>query len=209
MSALGTLANPPLALVDGAMFDYFLMEMVATIRQSSVVASQRQKQLEDEMANANLLQHSQHRSGHQQLTEDALRARLDNIGAQVGASLVEKSVSFGHVYSTLNDYLFRLSKDRQRFTDTLDSVKFICKDIWMAVWDKQGVYVLQDNAFRPLMRISSPEGGADALAKAKIYLAFHAGVLRGALARLGLQGTVTPEVTSLPQCIFQIKLPRV
>lgn len=201
MSALGTLANPPLALVDGAMFDYFLMEMVATIRQSSVVASQRQKQLEDEMANANLLQHSQHRSGHQQLTEDALRARLDNIGAQVGASLVEK-----------------LSKDRQRFTDTLDSVKFICKDIWMAVWDKQvdnlrtnhrGVYVLQDNAFRPLMRISSPEGGADALAKAKIYLAFHAGVLRGALARLGLQGTVTPEVTSLPQCIFQIKLPRV
>lgn len=153
------------------------------------------------MANANLLQHSQHRSGHQQLTEDALRARLDNIGAQVGASLVEK-----------------LSKDRQRFTDTLDSVKFICKDIWMAVWDKQvdnlrtnhrGVYVLQDNAFRPLMRISSPEGGADALAKAKIYLAFHAGVLRGALARLGLQGTVTPEVTSLPQCIFQIKLPRV
>ena len=98
MSALATLANPPLSYVDGAMFDYFLMEMVATIRQSSIVAGQRQRQLEDEMANANLLQHSQHRIGHQNLAEDALRARLDNMGAQVGASLVEKSVLSGHIY---------------------------------------------------------------------------------------------------------------
>jgi len=33
--------------------------------------------------------------------------------------------------------LFSLSKDRPRFSDTLDIIKFLCKDIWAAVWDKQ------------------------------------------------------------------------
>jgi len=31
----------------------------------------------------------------------------------------------------------RLIKDRPRFTDTLDTIKFICKEVWVAVWDKQ------------------------------------------------------------------------
>ena len=31
----------------------------------------------------------------------------------------------------------RLVKDRPRFTDTLDTIKFICKEVWVAVWDKQ------------------------------------------------------------------------
>jgi hypothetical protein len=30
-----------------------------------------------------------------------------------------------------------LIKDRPRFTDTLDTIKFICKEVWVAVWDKQ------------------------------------------------------------------------
>jgi Transport protein particle (TRAPP) component len=33
------------------------------------------------------------------------------------------------------------------------------------------------------------------------YVAMPAGIIRGALARLGFQGTVVPEVTSLPQCM--------
>lgn len=31
----------------------------------------------------------------------------------------------------------RLVRDRPRFTDTLESVKFVCKDVWIAVWEKQ------------------------------------------------------------------------
>lgn len=31
----------------------------------------------------------------------------------------------------------RLSKDKARFQDTLDAIKFICKDLWSAAWDKQ------------------------------------------------------------------------
>ncbi|KAG8758423.1 Trafficking protein particle complex subunit 33 [Serendipita sp. 396] len=199
--SLVALSNPVSAQIDGALFDYFLVETVNTLRQSSAVATRRQKELEDEMAKANLLPQAPNQRIQVQDTEDeALKLRLEGIGAQVGASLVE-----------------RLVKDRPRFTDTLDSVKFICKDVWTAVWEKQvdnlrtnhrGVYVLQDNSFRPLLRISSPNGASDAVTKARIYLAFHAGVLRGALSRLGLQGTVVPEVTNLPQCVFQIKLPK-
>lgn len=32
---------------------------------------------------------------------------------------------------------FRLCRDRALFTETLDAIKFICKDIWAACWDKQ------------------------------------------------------------------------
>jgi len=47
--------------------------------------------------------------------------------------------------------------------DVLEAVKFVCKDVWISLYDKQidnlrtnhrGVYVLHDNAFRPAARIS-------------------------------------------------------
>lgn len=31
----------------------------------------------------------------------------------------------------------RFSRDRPRFTDTLDVIKFVCKDLWMLVFRKQ------------------------------------------------------------------------
>lgn len=58
----------------------------------------------------------------------------------------------------------RLTKDCPRFKDNLDTVKFICTDFWMSIYKKQidnlrtnhqGVYVLQDNAFRFLNRLST------------------------------------------------------
>jgi len=103
------------------------------------------------------------------------------------------------------------------FAETLDAIKFICKDIWAACWDKQvdnlrtnhrGVYVLQDNAFKPISRISSWESRADATKRARLYAAMPAGIIRGALSRLGYICTVVPEITSLPQCTFQVKLPK-
>lgn len=53
--------------------------------------------------------------------------------------------------------------------DTLDVIKFCCKDLWTIVFRKQidnlktnhrGVYVLTDNAFRPFARMSTEAGGA-------------------------------------------------
>ena len=46
--------------------------------------------------------------------------KIEAIGFQVGQRLVE-----------------RYTKDRPRFTDTLEIIKFICKDFWVEVYRKQ------------------------------------------------------------------------
>lgn len=51
---------------------------------------------------------------------DAVFFRLEALGYRVGQGLVE-----------------RFSKDRPRFGDTLDVIKFLCKDLWMLVFRKQ------------------------------------------------------------------------
>lgn len=33
--------------------------------------------------------------------------------------------------------VFRFSRDRPRFNDTLDVIKFVCKDLWSLVFRKQ------------------------------------------------------------------------
>ncbi|KAI1212991.1 transport protein particle component [Annulohypoxylon truncatum] len=127
---------------------------------------------------------------------DAVFFRLDGLGYRVGLGLVE-----------------RFSRDRPRFNDTLDAIKFVCKDLWMLVFKKQvdnlktnhrGVYVLTDNAFRPLSRMSADPGG-QAVVRAQPFLWFPCGVVRGALAAMGIAATVQAESSELPGAVFQIK----
>ncbi|KAI0850985.1 transport protein particle component [Daldinia vernicosa] len=139
-------------------------------------------------------------TGRQKLDEDeerdAVFFRLDGLGYRVGLGLVE-----------------RFSRDRPRFNDTLDAIKFICKDLWMLVFKKQvdnlktnhrGVYVLTDNAFRPLSRMSADAGG-HAVVRAQPFLWFPCGIIRGALAAMGIAATVQAETNELPGAVFQIK----
>lgn len=51
---------------------------------------------------------------------EAVFWRLESIGYRVGQGLAE-----------------RFSKDRPRFSDTLDIIKFLCKDLWTLVFRKQ------------------------------------------------------------------------
>lgn len=90
-------------------------------------------------------------------------------------------------------------------------VKFICKDFWAAVYKKQidglrtnnrGVYVLEDKQFRFLMPLSASHQYLDLAPR---YVAFTCGMIRGALANLGITVVVTSEVTSPPSCKFQIQ----
>jgi len=127
---------------------------------------------------------------------DAVFFRLEGQGYRVGQGLVE-----------------RFSKDRPRFTDTLDVIKFLCKDLWQVVFRKQidnlktnhrGVYVLTDNSFRPFARMSTEPGG-NAVIKAQPYLYFPCGVIRGALSSMGINATVQGDTTELPGATFQIK----
>lgn len=57
----------------------------------------------------------------------------------------------------------RLTRDVSRFKDELETIKFICTDFWTLIYKKQvdnlrtnnqGMYVVQDKAFRFLTRIS-------------------------------------------------------
>ncbi|GAP88523.2 putative bet3 family protein [Rosellinia necatrix] len=127
---------------------------------------------------------------------EAVFFRLDGLGYRVGLGLVE-----------------RFSRDRPRFTDTLDAIKFVCKDLWMLVFKKQvdnlktnhrGVYVLTDHSFRPLSRMSADAGG-QAIVRAQPFLWFPCGILRGALAAMGINATVQAETSELPSAVFQIK----
>jgi len=128
--------------------------------------------------------------------KDAVFFRLEMLGYRVGQGLVE-----------------RFSRDRPRFTDTLDVIKFLCKDLWMLVFRKQidnlktnhrGVYVLTDNSFRPFARMST-EAGGQAVVRAQPFLWFPCGIIRGALASMGINATVQAETSELPGATFQIK----
>ncbi|KAG5643048.1 hypothetical protein DXG03_001626 [Asterophora parasitica] len=226
-ASLAALADPPIRQIDAAVMDYFLIELVNTLRESSAVATARTKKIEQEMVEAGLipapaasapappakkenardsttsLNSSSKGTGKPPVLdeeEEAVRVRLEAIGLHVGANFTE-----------------RLCRDRPLFAETLDAIKFVCKDIWAACWEKQvdnlrtnhrGIYVLQDNAFKPISRLSSWEGRAEAVKRARLYVAIPAGIIRGALSRLGFHGAVVPEVTTLPQCTFQVKLPK-
>lgn len=85
--------------------------------------------------------------------------RLEHIGYRVGLGITEK-----------------FSRDRPRFTDPLDVIKFLCKDLWVIVFKKQidnlktnhrGVYVLTDNHFQPLKRMGLEKGREGMMAQAQ------------------------------------------
>ncbi|KAL6850892.1 hypothetical protein ACO1O0_008018 [Amphichorda felina] len=129
-------------------------------------------------------------------TLDAVRHKLETAGYRVGQGLVE-----------------RFSKDRPRFNDTLDVIKFLCKDLWSLVFGKnidnlktnhRGVYVLTDNVFRPFSRMST-EASGQAVVRAQPFLWFPCGIVRGALTALGIDASVQAEISELPGAVFQIK----
>ncbi|KUI60731.1 Trafficking protein particle complex subunit 6B [Cytospora mali] len=68
----------------------------------------------------------------------------------------------------------------------------------------RGVYVLTDNAFRPFSRMST-EAGGQAVLRAEPFLWFPCGIVRGALAAMGINATVQAETSELPGAVFQIK----
>ncbi|XP_013408541.1 trafficking protein particle complex subunit 6B [Lingula anatina] len=123
--------------------------------------------------------------------------KLEFLGYRVGQRLVE-----------------RFTKEVPRFKDELDTMKFICKDLWTSCYKKQidnlrtnhqGVYVLQDNKFRLLTQISE---GKQYMEYAPQFLAFPCGLIRGALSNLGIASNVTAEVSAMPACKFQIQIQR-
>ncbi|KAE9410313.1 transport protein particle component [Gymnopus androsaceus JB14] len=202
------------------MMDYFLIEVVNTLRESTKVAIKREKEREAVMKEAGLIPSNSNNANTRDPTASARDSTSSLASTKVGSGKEEEALKMRleaigmHVGSNFSE---RLCLNRSLFTETLDAIKFICKDIWAACWDKQvdnlrtnhrGVYVLQDNSFKTISRLSSWQGRPDAVRKARVYVSLPAGIIRGALARLGYNATVSPEVVNLPQCTFQVKLPK-
>lgn len=75
-------------------------------------------------------------------------------------------------------FYIRLTRDWPRFKEELDTLKFLCTDFWSAIYKKQvdnlrtnhqGVYVLLDNEFRFLSKISSGSQYLEYAPKVIIY----------------------------------------
>ncbi|KAI8319611.1 transport protein particle component [Martensiomyces pterosporus] len=142
-------------------------------------------------------------SGWLELPEDdelmeQVYVKLEKVGFRVGRRLAER-------YAPMN----------RRLTDTLDVVKFVCKDMWMILFNRQvdnlktnhrGIYVLQDNKFKWFLRMSSNNGGAAAARRAQPYIWLPCGIIRGILDSFGISTVVIAETLGLPQCTFQIKV---
>ncbi|KAJ1991811.1 hypothetical protein GGI25_003172 [Coemansia spiralis] len=142
-------------------------------------------------------------SGWTELPEDnelmeQVYVKLEMVGFRVGRRLAE-----------------RFSPLSRRLTDTLDVVKFVCKDVWMMLFNRQidnlktnhrGIYVLQDNKFKWFLRMSGNSGGAAAARRAQPYIWLPCGIIRGVLDSFGISTVVIAETLGLPQCTFQIKV---
>lgn len=110
---LAALADPPIRQVDTSVMDYFLIEMVNTLRSSSAVAAARSKKIEQEMIEAGLLPpppptlslSTKNESARDSVTslnsrtagkpsldeeEEGVRTRLEGIGMHVGENFAER-----------------------------------------------------------------------------------------------------------------------
>ena len=111
--SVALLADPPPRLMDGPAMDYFLIELVATLRASSAVSVAKTKKIEQEMIEAGLLQpplaipppvpskrdssmstaSTAKTDGKVSEEEESLRVRLEAIGVHVGANVAERQAS--------------------------------------------------------------------------------------------------------------------
>ena len=67
-----------------------------------------------------------------------------------------------------------------------------------------GVFVLSDNKFRWLDRYANDDVSSKQIAAKMLH--FPCGILRGALANLGLSVIVNADFTTLPGCTFNIRV---
>ena len=118
-----------------------------------------------------------------------LQGKLEGLGWSVGHRLAD-----------------RYTKDLSFLVDQLDVIKFLCKDLWLALFSRQvdklqtnhrGVYVLHDTAFRLLLHCHALQGmqAREVEEQGRLFLAFSVGLVRGALSNLGLNAAVKADIS--------------
>jgi hypothetical protein len=104
--------------------------------------------------------------------------------------------------------------DKRLGADALDVMKFVCKELWFGVFGKQidklqtnhrGTFVLKDFQFRWLSRVSCGAEDEKNEYTARLLL-FACGVVRGALANLGVVVAQVTASAAYPACSFSVQL---
>jgi len=141
-------------------------------------------------------------------------AKLERIGWSVGYRWTERlsqNKSWNAVAPAGGDEAAAVAAQQ------LEAVKFLCKEVWMEIFRKQidklqtnhrGVFVLKDLDLRWMSRF--PVGPEDARVSAIRLLAFPCGLIRGALANLGIPAVVSCDFLAdgqhMSACSFNIKV---
>ncbi|KAI5454058.1 hypothetical protein NCC49_005049 [Naganishia albida] len=226
---LQQLASPAPTFMDNTLPSYLVNEMIRTLRHSTRARVKRRRKVQAEVkvrqglgdvaTTLEKLSLGEKAKGKQPANEDSLvsnaekekmeedrdvvegvRESLHTIGLQVGGNIAEHITVF-----------------RPPFSTHLETMKFICKEFFLFIYSKQidnlrtnhrGVFVLQSNAFPPLISLSTTNGPQSDLDAGKIFLVYPSALIQGALARLGMNVTVSVESAGLPQSTFTIKLTR-
>ncbi|KAI5956050.1 TRS33 [Candida theae] len=150
------------------------------------------------------------------LQTDDVTIRIEQLGFNLGLKIAE---------------ILLYQNSSTKIIDILDIMKFICRDVWKCIYNKQidnlrtnhrGTFVLIDNNYRLISQFSGNRGGAnieavasggtgtgtatdpDTLKKSKVYLWFPCGVIRGILMSFGVESNVVAEVTQFPAVSFNI-----
>ena len=126
-----------------------------------------------------------------------LFAKLEQAGYSVGRRFAER---------------LALQRERARPHEVMDVIKWVCRDFWIELYQKQidklqtnnrGVFVLQDFNFRWQRFVSAP-AGEDTKHMALKYLVFPCGLIRGALAACDVDAHVSADLSAPPRVVFHM-----
>ena len=144
-------------------------------------------------------------------------AKLERMGAAVGYRLTERLAEHKTWNTTVSNQQQQQDLAAAVAAQQLEAVKFLCKELWMEIFNKQidklqtnhrGVFVLKDLELKWLTRF--PVGSEKSRVMAIRFLAFPCGVLRGALANLGIPAVVSCDFLAdgqnIAACSFNIKV---
>lgn len=138
-------------------------------------------------------------------------AKMERMGYSVGFRLCER-LSQNRIFSAGGKDPASVAAASQ-----LEAVKFLCKEVWIEVFRKQidklqtnhrGVFVLKDMKLRWLEGM--PSNRENSRMTAIQMLAFPCGIVRGALANLGIPAVVSCDFLAdgqnMAACSFNVKI---
>lgn len=189
--------------VNARCLDFLLMEMISNsirVTQHKEVESRSNgksdnavEELDDAPGSVAILDHPS-------INTDDVTLRNETYGFQVGIRLCELLM-----YKNLQS---------SKITNILDIMKFVCRDVWRCLYGKQmdnlrtnhrGVFVLVDNNCRLISSMNSSKGLPDTISRARSFLWFPCGVIRGILLSFGIESLVNAEINQFPSVIFSIQ----